>query len=64
VGKTLDRAGDETAVFVVAEEGALFSSRRIDAEHPRMEDMAPTVLGLFGIAAPEWMEGKPVIRFA
>jgi len=40
--------------------GVLFSNRKIDAEDPGIEDMAPTALSLFGIAAPAWMEGKSV----
>ena len=40
--------------------GVLFSNRAIDALDPGIEDMAPTALDLFGIATPEWMEGKPV----
>jgi len=41
--------------------GVLFSNRRLNAEDPGIEDMAPTALRLFGIQPPEWMEGKPVI---
>jgi predicted AlkP superfamily phosphohydrolase/phosphomutase len=40
--------------------GVLFSNRAIDAQDPGIEDLAPTALDLFGIATPEWMEGKPV----
>jgi hypothetical protein len=31
------------------------------AEDPGIEDMAATALGLFGIAAPAWMEGRSVL---
>ncbi len=44
--------------------GVLFSNRKLDADDPGIEDMAPTALRLFGIEPPEWMEGKPVIHFA
>ena len=44
--------------------GVLFSNRRIDAEAPGLEDLAPTALALFGVEPPEWMEGKPVFDFA
>ena len=44
--------------------GVLFSNRAIDAADPGIEDMAPTALDLFGIATPDWMEGKPVFRTA
>jgi predicted AlkP superfamily phosphohydrolase/phosphomutase len=43
--------------------GVLFSNRRIDAEDPGLEDLAPTALALFGVEPPEWMEGKPVFHF-
>jgi predicted AlkP superfamily phosphohydrolase/phosphomutase len=44
--------------------GVLFSNRAIDARDPGIEDLAPTALDLFGIATPEWMEGKPVFASA
>lgn len=44
--------------------GVLFSNRKLDADNPGIEDMAPTALGLFGIQPPDWMEGKSVIHFA
>ncbi len=44
--------------------GVLFSNRRIDAEAPGLEDLAPTALALFGVEPPEWMEGKPVFDFS
>lgn len=44
--------------------GVLFSNRRIDADDPGIEDMAPTALALFGIEPPAYMEGKPVFHAA
>jgi predicted AlkP superfamily phosphohydrolase/phosphomutase len=44
--------------------GVLLSNLQIDAENPGIEDMAPTALDLFGIAPPEYMEGKCVLRVA
>jgi predicted AlkP superfamily phosphohydrolase/phosphomutase len=41
--------------------GVLFSNRTIAAQDPGIEDMAPTALALFGVAAPAWMEGKSVL---
>jgi predicted AlkP superfamily phosphohydrolase/phosphomutase len=41
--------------------GVLFANRKIAAEDPGIEDMAPTALDLFGIPIPEYMEGKPVL---
>jgi bisphosphoglycerate-independent phosphoglycerate mutase (AlkP superfamily) len=41
----------------------LFCNRPIDADNPGIEDLAPTVMGLFGVNAPAWMEGKAVFNF-
>ena len=41
--------------------GVLFCSRRIDADDPGIEDMAPTALKLFGLDPPAWMDGKPLV---
>ncbi len=38
--------------------GVLFSNRKLKVANPGIEDLAPTVLDLFGIAAPKWMEGQ------
>jgi predicted AlkP superfamily phosphohydrolase/phosphomutase len=40
--------------------GVLFSNRKFAAEDPGIEDLAPTVLQLFGVDRPAWMEGRPV----
>jgi predicted AlkP superfamily phosphohydrolase/phosphomutase len=40
--------------------GVLFSSRKLEAADPGIEDLAPTVLHLFGLEPPAWMEGKPL----
>jgi predicted AlkP superfamily phosphohydrolase/phosphomutase len=42
--------------------GILFSNLRIAHESPNLMDMAPTVLDLFGIDAPEHMVGKSLVR--
>jgi predicted AlkP superfamily phosphohydrolase/phosphomutase len=41
--------------------GVLFSNRKIAAEDPGIEDLAPTALDLFGVPIPAYMEGKPVL---
>ncbi|MGA3078383.1 MAG: alkaline phosphatase family protein [Bryobacteraceae bacterium] len=41
--------------------GVLFSNRRISADDPGIEDLAPTALKLFGVAPPPWMEGKALL---
>ena len=40
--------------------GVLLCNRRIDAEHPRLMDIGPTVLDLFGVEVPSYMDGKPL----
>jgi predicted AlkP superfamily phosphohydrolase/phosphomutase len=42
--------------------GVLFSNRKIDAQDPGIEDMAPTALDLFGVERPAWMEGRTVFN--
>ena len=42
--------------------GVLFSNRRIETQDPGIEDMAPTVLQLFGVDRPAWMDGRPVFN--
>ena len=36
----------------------------IIAADPGIEDMAPTALSLFGVEAPAWMEGRPLVATA
>ena len=40
--------------------GVLFCNRPIDSEHPRLMDMGPTVLDMFGVEVPKYMDGKPL----
>ena len=40
--------------------GVFFSNRKVEADDPGIEDMAPTALSLFGLEPPRWMEGKPL----
>lgn len=40
--------------------GILFSNRAIETEKPRLFDLGPTVLDLFGIAVPKHMDGQPL----
>ncbi len=40
--------------------GVLFCNRRIEAERPRLMDIGPTVLDLFGVDVPKYMDGKPL----
>jgi predicted AlkP superfamily phosphohydrolase/phosphomutase len=42
--------------------GVLLSNRRIDLQTPSLTDIAPTVLGEFGIAKPKDMMGQSVFR--
>jgi predicted AlkP superfamily phosphohydrolase/phosphomutase len=38
--------------------GVLFCNRPIETENPRLLDIGPTVLDLFGIGVPDYMDGK------
>ncbi len=38
--------------------GVLFCNRKVLAEKPRIADLAPTVLKLFGVPVPAYMDGK------
>ena len=38
--------------------GVIFCNRKIGAENPGIEDLAPTALGLFGMKPPPYMDGK------
>jgi len=40
--------------------GVLFSNRKIANSVPRMVDIAPTILDLFDVEIPKYMEGKPL----
>ncbi len=44
--------------------GVLFSNLKISADSPSLGDLAPTALGLFGVEAPAWMEGRSIIAAA
>ena len=41
--------------------GVIFSNRDLKGANPGIEDLAPTVLDLFGIEAPKWMEGRTLL---
>ncbi len=38
--------------------GVLFSNHAIDSENPRLLDMAPTIVDLFGCPVPDYMDGR------
>jgi hypothetical protein len=40
--------------------GVLFCNRRIATEHPRLMDIGPTVLDMFGVEIPGYMDGRPL----
>ncbi len=40
--------------------GVLFSNRKIGDDHPRLMDIGPTVLDMFGVKVPQNMDGKPL----
>jgi predicted AlkP superfamily phosphohydrolase/phosphomutase len=40
--------------------GVLFCSHIVESENPRLLDIGPTILNLFGVEVPEYMDGKPL----
>jgi bisphosphoglycerate-independent phosphoglycerate mutase (AlkP superfamily) len=40
--------------------GVLLSNRPINTSTPDIKDMAPTVLNLFGVEIPPYMQGRPL----
>ncbi len=38
--------------------GILFCNRVVENENPRLIDIGPTVLSMFGAAVPDYMDGK------
>ncbi len=41
--------------------GILFCNRKMDRTGIKITDIAPTVLDLFGVPIPEWMDGSPFL---
>ena len=41
--------------------GILFSNRSLSAHRPALMDLAPTILELFGVPAPAYMDGKSLL---
>jgi predicted AlkP superfamily phosphohydrolase/phosphomutase len=41
--------------------GMLFCNRPIDTQSPHITDIAPTVLDLFGVPIPGYMDGRPIM---
>jgi predicted AlkP superfamily phosphohydrolase/phosphomutase len=41
--------------------GVLFCNQPIQADNPRLIDIGPTVLDMFGVAVPGYMDGKPLV---
>ena len=42
--------------------GVMFMNRKISKENPHLNDMAPTVLDLFGVEIPKYMQGTPLFE--
>jgi predicted AlkP superfamily phosphohydrolase/phosphomutase len=40
--------------------GVLFSNWPVESENPRLLDIGPTVLELFGVEVPDYMDGRPL----
>jgi predicted AlkP superfamily phosphohydrolase/phosphomutase len=41
--------------------GVLFSNHAVHGESPRLLDIAPTILGVFGVPAPDYMDGRALV---
>ncbi|MCH8021400.1 alkaline phosphatase family protein [candidate division KSB1 bacterium] len=41
--------------------GVIFSNHNIDTENPSLVDIAPTLLQLFGLRVPSYMDGQPLV---
>ncbi|MBU1628059.1 alkaline phosphatase family protein [bacterium] len=41
--------------------GVLFCNRKVNTDKPSIMDIGPTVLSLYGIKTPEFMDGKPIL---
>jgi predicted AlkP superfamily phosphohydrolase/phosphomutase len=41
--------------------GVLFCNRPVETENPRLMDIGPTVLQMFGVAVPDYMDGKAMV---
>ena len=44
--------------------GVFFCNRKINTETPALMDMAPTMLDLFGVPIPNYMQGRPLFGTA
>ena len=44
--------------------GVFFCNRRVEEEQPALVDIAPTVLSLFGVQPPPYMDGRPLTGIA
>jgi predicted AlkP superfamily phosphohydrolase/phosphomutase len=41
--------------------GVLFCNHAIHGENPRLLDIAPTILGVFGVPAPDYVDGRTLV---
>ncbi|HMC89856.1 MAG TPA: alkaline phosphatase family protein, partial [Gemmataceae bacterium] len=41
--------------------GVLFCNRPVETENPRLMDIGPTVLQMFGVPVPDYMDGKALV---
>ncbi|MGH9449516.1 MAG: alkaline phosphatase family protein, partial [Terriglobia bacterium] len=58
VTNTRKWSGDHCSSDPVNTSGIFFSNRRLETADPGIMDIAPTVLGLFNVPAPDRMDGR------
>ena len=55
-------SGDHGGFDYQTTAGVLVTNRPIGTTAPRLIDIAPTVLKLFGVAIPGTIDGKPLLK--
>jgi predicted AlkP superfamily phosphohydrolase/phosphomutase len=57
----LDRWSGDHCIAAHLVPGILLSNKSITVDDPDLRDLAPTILGVFGLNAPQELEGRPIL---